>query len=59
MKPILNNFGLDYVFDAGFNANTGKSLVIDDIVQKAFIEVNEEGTESLPNQSISHQNALC
>ena len=52
LKPILNNLGLDYVFDAyssdltGFNADTGKSLVIDDIVQKAFIEVNEEGTEA-------------
>ena len=49
MKSLLKNVGLNSVFQphsadlSGFNPNI-TNLYIDDIVQKAFIEVNEEGT---------------
>ena len=51
LKSSLNNLGLEKLFNSneadltGLNANPNdKSLFVDEIVQKAFIEVNEEGT---------------
>ena len=51
LKNHLSNMGLGSLFNpysadlTGFN-DLGQTLAIDDVVQKAFIEVNEEGTEA-------------
>ena len=53
LESSLKNLGLTSIFDAanadltGLNVDpNAKSLHVDKIVQKAFIEVNEEGTEA-------------
>ena len=53
LQNTLQNLGLSLIFDAsnadltGMNVDpNAKSLHVDKIVQKAFIEVNEEGTEA-------------
>ena len=57
LKNHLSNMGLGSLFNpysadlTGFN-DLGQTLAIDDVVQKAFIEVNEEGTEAAAATSI-------
>ena len=53
LRGTLQNMGLSLIFDAsnadltGLNVNPEeKSLHVDKVMQKAFIEVNEEGTEA-------------
>ena len=53
LKSTLNQVGLVTLFDPskadlhGLNYNqSDKSLFVSDVVQKAFVEVNEEGTEA-------------
>ena len=53
LQGNLKNLGLTSIFDAsnadltGMNVDpNAKSLHVDKVVQKAFIEVNEEGTEA-------------
>lgn len=49
LKPLLSGLGMPLAFSraADFTGMTGiKSLFIDEVYHKAFVEVNEEGTEA-------------
>jgi len=55
LKDVLIDMGLDVSFtqDADFSGMTGqKDLTIDKVIHKAFIEVNEEGTEAAAATSV-------
>lgn len=65
LKKELIELGLETAFDPsnaklqGFNENLDtKSLFIDEIIQKAFIEVNEEGTEAAAATGVLAKSAL-
>ncbi len=48
LKPVLADMGAALAFsaDADFTGIGAESLKISEIVHKAFVEVNEEGTEA-------------
>jgi serpin B len=50
MRQVLANMGMPSAFDPGradFSKMTGgRDFFIDDVFHKAFVEVNEEGTEA-------------
>jgi serpin B len=49
LAPILESMGMHAAFgaDADFSGMTGKrDLMISNVIHKAFVEVNEEGTEA-------------
>ncbi|CAK8673081.1 unnamed protein product [Clavelina lepadiformis] len=57
MKSVLNNLGIRNIFDAGTSelsliSPAEKNLYVSDFVHKAFIKVNEEGSEAAAASAI-------
>ncbi len=50
-QPI-RNLGIERIFDKGFLNISDDDLWVSDIIQKTFVEVNEEGTEAAAATSI-------
>ena len=57
LNPDLRKLGMGIAFDEGFADFTrmsplGNKLIIDEVIQKTFVDVNEEGTEAAAVTSV-------
>jgi len=52
LSQSIRDLGMEQIFNGGFANISDKDLWVSDIIQKTFVEVNEEGTEAAAATSI-------